>query len=570
MTISADNLQQLIQTVQDDDSDRVYRYASLLRAYDPSSIPEHLQTRFAVPISSTLESTKTNMMYQVIRHAHNYFGRTYPQPLYVSTAGREAREKARAKTNYIKGLFFQNNLYKEYRLALLHALILGTGIVKVVEFNDHIEYETVLPTDLFIFQDEFLKPRTMFQQSFADRKYLEKKYGKTIPEDQATITTPGTDQVKIIEAYHLPSDPENPQDGNHIIMAGDTILVDEPYAYDRFPYAILRYQEPPIGYWGIGLGHILMPTQIQINRLIKNIDANIRLLGNVKIYLPKEAGIAPNQLNNDLRGSVVEYKGNRPPIIPIQPLVSPDILNHLGFLINQCWDLAGFNKDFVNGQIPTGVTANVALITVGDIQSAAHITFGKIIDEFFINIAELSMDAAQRITDRTGDYTVILPGTSEIERISLKEILKDEDNDVDYRVQIEATSRSRDTLSARIQLATWMLEQQLWTPQQALEVIDAGGNQQDIDLELAETRYIDSVFSDIEKGIYQSPDQYINAQNALPRAIQHLHNLRLQKADPEILALAADYIDALSAMIQPPPPPEPPPEMIPPDVIPQI
>lgn len=523
---------------------RIYNIAALLRMYSPAMVPAYLRSRFSTPISLLSESPKINILNQICRHATNYFGRSFPKPVFLPTNGKQERDKADISTKFVNGLFYEKNLYKELRNALLIGTITGTGVIKIIETEDDLYYESILPTEIYIFDEEAESNnvRSLFQVQYHDAGVLRARF----PGYPIQNPNSGSMQVKVVEAWHLPSG-TNANDGKHfIVIEPNIVVVSESYENADFPFSFFPYIEPPVGFWGEGLGHILFPYQIKINQLLRNIEQNIKLLGAPRVYVEADSGVSLDQFTNDLRGSIVNYR-KTPPVIPIQPVVSPSLLQHLDFLIQSSWQAARFNPDQQGGQVPTGITSRVALLTVQDMQAENHILTGKQWEAFILDLARKTMDAASRIKERTGSISVIYKSGKKIEEISLNDALTDKNK---YKLEVQASSRTRDTVSGRLELAQYLGEIGIWGKEQIVESLDVPGIWDDIDEELAEARNIDAYLIDLQKQIKRSPHPKLNLQLAKQRALKKYNQLEYEMADEEVLYLVSQWIDEVDFLLK--------------------
>lgn len=531
------------------DHKRQHNFATILRMYEPSMVPKYMLSHFATPISVQGEGSKLNILNEIIRFATNYFGRSFPKPVFVPYGNKTLRDKADAATNFVNGVFYESKLYPEYTQAVLHALIGGTGIVKVIESDTGVQYECVLPTEVMVFDEESVANnlRSLFHVKHIDKGVLQARYPEYATKIATVTTVDGgyTEQIKIIEGWHLPSAP-GADDGKHIIvLEPDIVLVDESYEQDDFPFAFLNYIQSPVGFWGQGLGQILIPYQAKINQLMRNIEANIKAGGNLKIWLQKDSGVSADQITNDLQADVLVGTGPAPQHL-VQPLVSPDILNYLNILINSAWAASRFSQSTARGEKPEGIDSRVALLTLQDQVAESHILAGKQVESFVLQLAKLTMDAATRILERTGNVETFYKAANKLEKISLIDCLME---DGTYRIEVQASSRTRDSVSGRLELAEYLASIGVWGKQQVLEALDVPGIYDDVDAELADSRNIDSYLSDIGKGIKRPPHEYLNLPLALQKAVKHYNLLEYQQADPEILQLLAAWIAEVDMLI---------------------
>lgn len=544
----------IVASIQENDSERQYNWAAMLRMYMPVLVPNYLRTKFSTPISLNAEAAKLNIVNSICRHATNYFGRSFPKPVFLPYGGKEIRDQADIATRFVNGLFYQNDLFKEFRQAVLHAAIGGTGVIKVVESFDTISYEAVLPTELFIPEDEAEcnNPRSIFQVKYLNKDVVQTMYPEYANQIKAAqpssmMTAAGySQQIRVVEGIHLPSGPDA-KDGRHIIaIEPDIVVFDEEYTDDEFPYAFFKYFESPVGFWGEGLGQLLLPYQVKVNQLLRNIEANIKAGGNLKIWVNRDSGISEDHLSNDLRGIVLMGQG-APPQHLVQPLVSPEILNHLNYLINSAWQAARFSPEMGVGKLPTGVTSRVALLTSQDMLAEQHILTGKQLEDTVMQVARKTMAAAKRIYERTGSMETFFKSGKTVEKISLADALMDDDA---FRIEVQASARTRDSVSGRLELAEYLADRGIWGKEQVMEALDLPGVFDDIDSELAEIRNIDSYLTAAEQGEYKPPHEYLNLEMAKFRAVKRYNQLEYEMADPDVLQRVSQFIDAVDDLIK--------------------
>ena len=537
---------------------RIYQTAALLRMYEPTMVLNTpLAQLFQTPITYATDAPRLNIYSQIIRHAHNYFARSFPKAVFLPVgANKTTRDQAESLTQFVDGCFLAGDLQTHARRALLHAVISGTGIIKVIDTGETPTYEWVLPTEIFCLDGETLygSPQSLYQ-----RKQISREMAKGLwPEvaGKLTFENPANgDMVTVIEAWSLP---QGKTKGRHaIVLEPNLVVLDEKYKQKRFPFAVYRFIEPAIGYWGIGLGQILSPYQIQINRILKNIEANIHLGGNLKLLIDTASGVSGKHITNDLRGNIVQYTGN-PPKYLTQPLVSPDILQHLDMIISQMWKASRFGENQGVGALPPGINSRVAMLTASDIMAENHSTTGKQWEEFFLDLAELTIDAAKRISEREGDVKVVWKNSNALEQRSLKECL---DKDLDYRIEVRASSRIRDSVAGRMELADWLAQSGIWGPQDILEAIDLPSVFGDIELDLAPSKNIDAYLDAIARGEPKAPHPKLDLQLAKTKAMKFINHLEHTGADEESITRVSEWIDEIDRLLAAS---EPPPEEMPP------
>lgn len=532
-----------------DSYDREYEIATLLRLYDPTALPLYLRDSFSYWNAHTVyEYGKINIVQQIVRHALNYFGKSFPKPVFLpASTDIETRNQAEALTKFTSGLFYKNDLYKELRKALLFGCILGTGIIKVIPGENDITYESVMPHEVYVdaMDAQYGSPSTIFQRKYLSKSTLTARFPNlkdSINNAEAVKKGKLIDHVEVCEAWY-----SHPEEGRHILLISpDIVIVNEPWPY-RHPFAIFRYFEQPAGFFGGGLASLLLPYQLKINELLRNIEANIRLGGNLKLLVSSQSQIDPKTISNDLRGNLVQYNGTTPPQYLVQPLISPDLLNHLDYTIQQAWRAARFSPDMAGGQLPTGITSKVAILAAADVVSEQHILTGKCWESFVLDIADMTIDAARSIRDAGGNIETIFPTGDSIEVISLRDVLMEPD---EYRIEIQPTSRVRDTIAGRLEFAQYMSESGLWSPDDILEVLDLPDTNKTMQLRTAARKAIEKQISDVMSGKPVAPSPKMNLQLAAKTALEY-YSLYLSKGIHESdLKLLSDYIDAIDNLMK--------------------
>src|SRR6185312_9058997 len=151
-----------------------------------------------------------------------------------------------------------------------------------------------------------------------------------------------TDQVLVVEAWHLPSAP-NADDGYHVIACSAGSLVDEEYKKDYFPFVFLKYSPRLIGFWSQGLSEQLMGTQIEINKLLVTISKSINLVGVPRVFIEDGSKVVKAHFNNEI-GSLVTYRGTMPTIVEGNSGIAADIYAQLQRLVEYAYQQSGISS----------------------------------------------------------------------------------------------------------------------------------------------------------------------------------------------------------------------------------
>ena len=488
-----------------------------------------------------------------------------PKPTFLTDAGdTKMRNLAKQMNRFIPGEFYQMDMYKKGVIALRDACIGGTGAVKIFESSSNkVQAERTMITELFVDPNDSIygTPRQLFQVKLVDRSVLDEMFDassnirdaqQAFPDNSADSQRTISDQVMIVEAWHLPSSDES-SDGRHTIACTGGILFDEPWTRDRFPFAFLHNTPPQIGFWGQGLSEQLMGTQVEINQLLMTITQSIKLVGVPRVFVEKGSKIVKAHLNNQV-GAIVEYSGT-PPSYQVAPCIPVEMYQQLERLIQQGYQQSGVSALAATAQKPAGLNSGEAIRNYDDLQSDRFAALSKRYEDFFTDIAYLVCDTAKDIADRTGKYQTIYPnkdGTREIDLPSV-DLLQDP-----FIIQCFDTSSLPRDPSGRLQKVADMMQAGLIDPQEGRRLLDFPDIEQVERLANAsEERILKALDEIVESGKYTPPDPFMNLALASQLCTQYYNlyvgaNLSEEKA--EKLRTFFSQIQSLQVAAQPPAP----------------
>ena len=221
-----------------------------------------------------------------------------PRPVFLTDNGDyKQRNLAKKLNNFIQGELYQTQAYSMGELMLRDAAVLGTACLKVFKTQDKkVGIERIIQTELLVDPNDALygNPRQMYQLKLVDREVLMELF----PDEESKVVTAQqaypdagsdssstlSDQVMVVEGWHLPSGPDA-DDGRHIIATTSGTLCDEEYKKQKFPFVFLHYSPRLLGFWGQSLAEQLMGTQAEINKLLMTISQSINLVGVPRVFV---------------------------------------------------------------------------------------------------------------------------------------------------------------------------------------------------------------------------------------------------------------------------------------------
>ena len=389
------------------------------------------------------------------------------RPYFLTSDGDyDLQQRAKKLQQLTEGLFHTHDVHGTTTRCFMDAAVFGTGIVKVFRDGDDVCIERVFPGELQIDDAEGLygNPRTMYQEKYIDRQVLMELYPDSAEDirvaaqafdSDALMNDTTSDLVRVREAWHLPSGAKA-KDGKHAITISNCTLLSEKWEKDHFPFAFMHWDYPLLGFWGVGLAEQLMGIQLEINKLLRQIQTAMHLGSTPKCFVQKGSSVNVNHLNNDFM-PIIEYIGQKPEYVA--PMTThPEVFAHLDRLYSRAYEITGISQLSASSQKPAALDSGKALETFSDIESERFVRIGKEREKFHVTIATLSLEVAREIADDEKGYEVVYIGKSNVEKLQLKDVDLDTD---DYRMQVWPTSMLSATPAGKLRDIGDMLKTQL-------------------------------------------------------------------------------------------------------------
>jgi len=485
-------------------------------------------------------------------------GQSKPIPTFL-TDGSKYKERNLAKklNNFIIGEFYQSKAHEKTSIMLRDALIEGMGIIKVVETSDHkVGLERVLLTELLVDPNDGIygSPRCIYQTRLVDREVAMDMLPKSksiianadtaYPDNSADSSKTVSDQILIVEAWHLPSG-KGAKDGRHTIVCSAGKILDEEYNKEKFPFVFLPYSDRLLGFWPQGLAEQLMGTQIEINALLYTISRAIKLVGVPRVFEEMGSKVMAASHNNDV-GVIVKYRGTKP-IYEVVPCNAPELYQHLERLIQFGYQQAGVSAMQAGAQKPQGLDSGEAQRVYDDISTDRFASLSKKYDNVHIELAYAIIDKACDIAkDQDAPYATIFPhknGAQEIELPDL-DLVKNP-----FIIQcFNQSSLPRDP-AGRMAKITEMIQSGMITIQEGRRLLDY----QDIDQieKLANSReeriymILDKI---VDEGIYTAPDPFTDLELANKIVVNYINVYDMTDLEEEKMQMLRTYFSQVQAL----------------------
>ena len=490
-----------------------------------------------------------------------------PRPTFLTDGGEyKERNLAKQLNHFIAGELYQTKAAQLAELVLRDAAILGSGCIKVYEDdNERVALDRVMLTELFVDTNDafYGNPRSLYQLKLVDRSMLlemfpeyksevqkaEQAYPDNSGESQKTIS----DQVMVVEAWHLPSS-KKASDGRHVIACSAGILLDDEYKDESFPFVFIHFSPRLVGLWGQGLAEQLTGTQLEINKILVTVSQSISLVGVPRIFVEDGSKVVHAHLNNSI-GSIITYRGTKPEY-SVAPSIHPEMYAQLQRLIEYAYQQSGISALAATSQKPAGLNSGEAIRNYDDLQSDRFATLAKKYDELFVDLSYKIIYKAKEIAERTGKYQTVYPNKNGAKEIDLPkaELLENP-----FVIQCFDTSSLPKQPAGRLEKVVEMIQSGLIDPNEGRRLLDFPDLEQVDKLATAAEERIYKTLDDIiDSSKYEPPDPYTDIALGIKIVTQY-YNLyaqcNLEESKLELLRQWHGQLLALQQASMPPPMP---------------
>jgi hypothetical protein len=487
-----------------------------------------------------------------------------PRPIFLTDNGDyKARNLAKQLNQFVLGELYRTKAYDLAKTILRDACVLGTGCIKILEGQDHkVALERVLMTELLVDPNDGLygSPRSLYQLSLVDRSVAKEMFPGTkvdtaeqaFPDNSADSSKTVSDQIMLVEAWHLPSGPDA-TDGKHMISCTSGCLFEEDYKKQSFPFVFLHYSPRMLGFFAQPLTEQLMGTQMEINKLLMTISASINLVGVPRVFVENGSKVVKAHLNNQV-GSIVTYTGTKPEY-EVAPCVPQELYTQLQRLVDYAYQQSGISAMAAASQKPAGLDSGAALREYDDLQSDRFAALNKCFDNVFVDLAYAITDKAKDIAEEEGSYSTVYPNKNGTREVDLPKANLLEDS---YIIQcFDASSLPRDP-AGRLQKITEMIQAGMVSIQEGRRLLDYPDLEQNEKLaNSGEERILRILDEIVEDGKYTPPDPFMDPSLALQLSKQYYNLYVPAKLDEDKAEMLRTFNSQAQTLIQAATPPAP-------------
>ena len=487
----------------------------------------------------------------------------------LNGADFQVRAKSKDLQSFIDAVLESSGAYTELLKAFRDAEIFGTGIVRLQEEFGQIKAERIYKHEIVIDEQEafYGKIGQLFQcRTLARYKLLElyPKKAKLVAAsgfqapDSGTQKLPETaDLVSVTEAWYKPADPETP--GRHVVCTDAGILEDEEWNKQDFPFVFLHWKEPIFGFWGDGIVEDLQSLQIEINRLLISVQKAMRAASNPMIFIPAGSAISKMHISDEI-GAIIPYVGKEP-TIRVHQTVHPEILQQIEYLYRKCFETTGVSQLSASGVKPAGVTAQVAMRELQNIETERFSVVQRSYSKAFVECAKKMIGIVRDLYETHQEVVVKLKGKEFLDSIDWAKIDLTEDQ---FELSLDTANKLPLTRAGRISALTEWLQAGIIQPDEWREAMDMPDLNEEAKLRNAPQEFIREVVNEIlYKGNLIPPENHDNLTFAYKYSIMAYQKAKLEHYPDDRVELLSQYISLIEAKMdeaaqQAAPPPAPP------------
>ena len=368
------------------------------------------------------------------------------------------------------------------------------------------------------------------------------------PQDApfATPTSDAEEQVRLVEAWHLPDDERDPEPsipgsrGAWVFACGDLVIDLKEWKRPRFPCVRMPYFEDVMGGYSMSLGEMLMPLQLELNKIKRRKMQGLALHAIPRMLRQAGSRISP-EMQTEM-GIIYEYSGAKPEIL-LGPSVAPEITAEEQNLISQMYQQAGISPLERGSDMPSRMDSRPGMREYIAAADEKHALASEAWSRSFLEAAQCIIDVARDIVEEEGEYESFGAAKDFVERIKFTDITLEDER---FRIKLQNTNLLPTTPTGKrlviqdlLKAGAFQSPEQMWTM--------IAGDHPDVDAMLSrKTAGIKLVekqmYSIVSKRKYFPPDTHQDCEYAWHVAQDTVSQIILKNG-------AAEYSDRLTETI---------------------
>jgi hypothetical protein len=457
---ATDALTSMLLRAREDDASRRDRMKSDLSLYLNRNITSLDAWDYAKARDRTADNPRLNAARSAVDTLHAQMVKSLPRSVPLTEDGTwTAQRQAKAYGLFLDAVKDRNAWRVTFPMLVRDALVLDPGVVRCHSVVDDdnvgtIKLTRVLPHEILVDAVDAVygTPRCLYYQTLVDRRVAQETWPEhrdaieraPRAERMGTTYRSGSDQVEVIEAWHLPSR-KGAKDGAHtvVVLGVDAPMSLQPWTRESFPFAMLSYSPGFMGVFGTTLVDEIAGLHVTLNEVDETIrDRIAQSTGFFINYLGSKLKL---RLDNDTRTAIydVEAAAGEGQVEYHSPnLVSAELLSERERLLGLTLQMPGISQLAARSMKPAGLDSGVALREYQDIEAERFAAFGKQIEAFELQVSRLIRDEARDLDAAGVDIEVKASsrkrGRRVMARIRWKDFAKAES---DFEIQVFPASQ---------------------------------------------------------------------------------------------------------------------------------
>ena len=472
----------------------------------------------------------------------------------LTSGGKEnIQETAKLQEKVIRGIIQTQEVNKKAELAFRGSGIYGHGILKMGIEDGVPKVSRIHPYKFIVDDSETDSPDVFYQKEWVSLGVLQEMYPKA-KLDVSDVKIYGSysksskDLASVYEAWKVG------ENGRHVICTNSKVLLDEEFTGD-IPFAIIRYSNDVMGWYGNGIAEMLEGIQTEINETVQKIQRNMSMLAVPYILKPLGTQIPDEHLLTNEEFRLIEYSGSVAPSVETPPGVHPQVFSYLETLWAKAFEISGISQLSASGQKPSGLQSGTALRTYHDIESIRFAQVAKEWESLFVRIGKAIINVLKN-SHENGTLKIKVKTDSILEEVAI-ETAELGDMTVDV-IDIYPVSSLPQSPSGRLQTVIDMVQSQMIAPEEARVLLDFPDLQKSNDLANASFKDLEKLFEFFlsKKGKYIAPIEYQDLETGIKLGTSYLLKAKMEDYPEKKINFIERWIYEAVDLINPQPIPE--------------
>ena len=436
------------------------------------------------------EIISLNVLASIVRSTRARIAKSRPAPWATTDGASRAQQKSADQSQqFLMGAIREIGLYRHMQRALDLGLICGECDIKVYpDFEgERLRAGVVYPWEAPVSEQDshYGEPRCRVQVAYMDRAMAKALYtDDTTPREVRDAILMAnqshgdpifgfkgddTDQIRIVEGWHLPSG-KRADDGRHVIAVEGAMLYDRPWTRDRFSMARFVAEPEPVGFFGTSVCDELEGLQLEINDGLEKIREGHQLGGHCMILIAADGDVNTAEVSN-LSHQVVKWSGVAPPQAIVVPAVAPETYQWVWSLVERMYQIWGTSQLSASAQIPAGLqnASGKAMRVFKDSETERFSYLERANDQLMLDCCDLILDAAEDLATEVPGFSVRYADNRSLRTIRWSDVRKARDN---YVLSVAPKSYLDEAPGGRVAAVQERIQAGLMDPRMAASLLN--------------------------------------------------------------------------------------------------